>query len=143
MESWLHFSHLTAYCNIVRYNIFKNGRVIGVYLDCNTSGQEVYGNIFYRNANAIAQNGGQNNIINGNVFIEGYYAIGSAPLTYMNDNASFGIDVSPDMSTAVGENNVSYSVDENPFFVNPSIGDYRIREGVDFYDIPFAKIGRY
>ena len=129
--------------NIVRYNIFKNGRVIGVYLDCNTSGQEVYGNIFYRNANAIAQNGGQNNIINGNVFIEGYYAIGSAPLTYMNDNASFGIDVSPDMSTAVGENNVSYSVDENPFFVNPSIGDYRIREGVDFYDIPFAKIGRY
>lgn len=129
--------------NITRYNIFKNGRVIGVYLDCNSSGQEIYGNIFYKNANAIAQNGGKDNIINGNVFIEGYDAIGPAPLTYMNQNAAFGIKVYGDMSTAVGEKNGNYSVDENPFFVNPSIGDYSIREGVDFYDIPFEKIGRY
>ena len=33
--------------------------------------------------------------------------------------------------------------DENPMFVNASIGDYRIIEGKGFYDIPYEKIGRY
>jgi hypothetical protein len=28
-------------------------------------------------------------------------------------------------------------------FVNPTLGDYRIREGADFPDIEFEKIGRY
>ena len=41
------------------------------------------------------------------------------------------------------EGNVGYTLDENPLFVNPAIGDYRIREGVDFPDIEFEKIGRY
>ncbi len=41
------------------------------------------------------------------------------------------------------EDNIGYTLDENPFFVNPSLGDYRIREGVDFPDIGFERIGRY
>ena len=41
------------------------------------------------------------------------------------------------------ENNRVYRPTENPLFVNPTIGDYRIREGVDFPDIEFEKIGRY
>ena len=41
------------------------------------------------------------------------------------------------------EGNVGYTLDENPFFVNPSRGDYRLKDGVDFPDIRFAEIGRY
>ncbi len=41
------------------------------------------------------------------------------------------------------EGNVGYTVDENPFFVNPSRGDYRLKDGVDFPDIKFEDIGRY
>ena len=41
------------------------------------------------------------------------------------------------------EGNVAYTFDENPVFVNPTIGDYRIRDGVDFPDIHFEEIGRY
>ena len=42
------------------------------------------------------------------------------------------------------ENNVGYTLDENPLFVNPALGDYRIRDDVtDFPDIEFEKIGRY
>ncbi|MBR7032581.1 MAG: S-layer homology domain-containing protein [Clostridia bacterium] len=41
------------------------------------------------------------------------------------------------------EGNVGYTLGENPFFVNPSRGDYRLKDGVDFPDIQFEKIGRY
>ena len=41
------------------------------------------------------------------------------------------------------EGNVGYTLDENPFFVNPSRGDYRLKDGVDFPDIRFEEIGRY
>ena len=41
------------------------------------------------------------------------------------------------------ENNVTYDETENPFFKNPALGDYSIREGADFADNHFAKIGRY
>ena len=42
------------------------------------------------------------------------------------------------------ENNVGYTLEDNPIFVNPALGDYRIREDVtDFPDIEFEKIGRY
>ena len=129
--------------NIIRHNIFMNIRVYGIYLDANTSYQEVYGNIFYNSGIGVVQNGGHDNIINGNVFLNGNLAIGPASLTRMNGNAAFGAKIYEDMSTAVGEDNVMYSTNENPLFVNPAIGDYRIRNGVDFYDIPYEKIGRY
>ena len=41
------------------------------------------------------------------------------------------------------EGNVAFGKDENPIFINPSIGDYRMRDGVDFPDIHFEDIGRY
>ncbi len=129
--------------NITRYNIFKNGRVIGVYLDCDSSGQEVYGNIFYNNGNAITPNGGKDNYINDNVFIEGYGSVSSDDVQFMNGNAGFGISPYDKEEHVIGENNVEYSLDENPFFVNPSIGDYSIREDADFHKIPYDKIGRY
>ena len=39
--------------------------------------------------------------------------------------------------------NTVFTEEENPLFVNPTIGDYRIRDDVDFPDIEFEKIGRY
>ena len=44
---------------------------------------------------------------------------------------------------SVIEDNLAYTPDENPLFVDPTAGDYRIREGADFPDIEFEKIGRY
>ena len=43
----------------------------------------------------------------------------------------------------VGEGNLEFELDENPLFVNPAIGDYRIRENADFLKIPYEMIGRY
>ena len=44
---------------------------------------------------------------------------------------------------SVIENNLAFTLEENPVFVNPTLGDYRIRSGVDFPDLQFEKIGRY
>ena len=44
---------------------------------------------------------------------------------------------------SVIENNVGYTVEENPFFVNPAAGDYRLTEGAAFPDYHFELIGRY
>ena len=41
------------------------------------------------------------------------------------------------------EDNIGYTLDENPIFVNPTLGDYRIKDGADFPDIYFELIGRY
>ena len=39
--------------------------------------------------------------------------------------------------------NVGYKMTENPLFVDPAAGDYRLRDGVDFPDYHYEKIGRY
>ena len=75
------------------------------------------------------------------------------PSSYIYNNAAFG---DPLVDTSNGElpeyegveflyggNNVEYTEDENPLFVNPALGDYRIREDADFFNIPFEKMGRY
>ncbi|MBR3417005.1 MAG: S-layer homology domain-containing protein [Clostridia bacterium] len=41
------------------------------------------------------------------------------------------------------EDNLSYTLDVNPLFVNPTVGDYRIRDDSGFPDIRFESIGRY
>ena len=41
------------------------------------------------------------------------------------------------------EDNAGVRSDENPLFVNPTRGDYRIREDAGFPDVEFEKIGRY
>ncbi len=37
----------------------------------------------------------------------------------------------------------TYSYDENPYFVEPATGNYTIRDGANFADNHFGKIGRY
>ncbi len=41
------------------------------------------------------------------------------------------------------EDNLVYSLEENPLFENPTAGDYRIRSDAGFPDIQFEKMGRY
>ncbi|MBR6915375.1 MAG: S-layer homology domain-containing protein [Clostridia bacterium] len=41
------------------------------------------------------------------------------------------------------EDNIAFTFEDNPYFVNPTRGDYRIRDGAEFPDIQFEKIGRY
>ena len=66
---------------------------------------------------------------------------------YLKNNYSFGNH--PGGFGEVGdkfgvlENNLSFDLDENPIFTDPTHGDYSIREGVDFLDNQFYKIGRY
>jgi len=63
---------------------------------------------------------------------------------FINDDSTvdIGLDLNADEYCTV-EGNVAYNMDQNPVFVNPTIGDYRIRDGVDYPDIQFEKIGRY
>ena len=63
---------------------------------------------------------------------------------FINDDAADKVVLvnnSGDYCTVEGNVAVTYA--ENPVFVNPTIGDYRIRDGVDFPDIHFEEIGRY
>ena len=56
--------------NHIRYNMFNNCHFIAIYLDNNTMGQHVYGNIFYNSAD-ITQNGGcRGNYIHDNIQIK-------------------------------------------------------------------------
>jgi len=41
------------------------------------------------------------------------------------------------------ENNPHYTIEENPLFTNPTLGDYSIREDADFLKIPYKEMGRY
>ncbi len=41
------------------------------------------------------------------------------------------------------ENNDALTFADNPLFVNPTAGDYRVKDGAEFPDIQFEKIGRY
>ncbi len=61
---------------------------------------------------------------------------------FFNDSGEVRIgSQSPEFTTL--EDNRAFGLDENPFFVNPTIGDYRIKEGADCPYFPFEKIGRY
>jgi hypothetical protein len=188
--------------NHIRYNIFKNNPIYAIYLDENSAGQYVYGNVFYNNQVGVTQNGARDNHIYDNVFIEciagitypGAYSTENfensgvylwytnskpqpgeggyelwlerwpelystsfdpadkgkldcifTPVTHASGNAGFGVSLNgygPDHK-GVDETNKSYTLNENPLFVNPSIGDYRIREDAEFAGIPYEQIGRY
>ncbi len=196
--------------NHIRYNIFKNIPVYAIYLDNDTAGQLVYGNVFYNNGVSIVQNGGRANYIFDNVFLvdgtvgystgymgyknedanpeeilktsmykryagakpqpgeDGYdvwlerwpelyltsFDIADygkldcifTPVTYTHGNAGFDVNIvgtGEAYLNGAGEKNRDYTTSENPFFVNPSVGDYSIREGADFVDNHYSKIGRY
>ena len=65
----------------------------------------------------------------------------------MKNNYAFGnCDNSiEELTTKFGtvENNVHFTLEDNPIFVNPALGNYSIKEDADFLDIQFEKIGRY
>ena len=64
----------------------------------------------------------------------------------ISDNITIGSEnmINEDVSLfSKVENNLEYTIDENPVFVNPTLGDYSIREDADFFKIPFYEIGRY
>ena len=69
-------------------------------------------------------------------------------VNYIENNYTFGFETSIDDNSileqyGVVEGNVQLTLDDNPLFVNPSIGDYSIREDADFLKIPYEQIGRY
>ena len=197
--------------NKIRYNLFIHIPVHAIYLDAETTGQEVYGNLFYGCLHTVVQNAGRANYYNDNVSIycsagmtRGYGMYGHildgtadtvdvtqygvyknkplpgdpmyqewykrwpelydfstdpadyrnpacifSPASYASNNVAIGCPMveygmsDENVDYLYGENNVEYSEEENPLFVNPAIGDYRIREDADFFKIPFEKMGRY
>ncbi len=72
-------------------------------------------------------------------------------VNYIKNNAIIGPEFTepehdPESGSAaarygVFEGNKNYSLDENPFFVDPTHGDYRMREDADFFSIDFSSIG--
>lgn len=69
------FGSFVSRSNTIRYNLFKNirseGAQYGIYLDGESAGAEVYGNIFYKAGNcAVTINGGRDNIVRDNVYIQ-------------------------------------------------------------------------
>lgn len=63
---------------------------------------------------------------------------------YIDDKISDrNIDEDDPVGYIIREGNVCYTLTENPCFVNPSAGDYRIVEGSGAPEIYFEKIGRY
>ena len=68
------------------------------------------------------------------------------PQNYDRNNLYFTQDGKPTVSSDpfhVSVGNRFFRPDENPCFVNPTLGDYRILDGADFPDIRFEDIGRY
>ncbi|MBQ8525056.1 MAG: S-layer homology domain-containing protein [Clostridia bacterium] len=65
--------------------------------------------------------------------ITGNYMIGDLESEFVDDVELF-CEIS---------NNPTLTTEENPLFTNPTLGDYSIKEGVDFLDNQFSKIGRY
>ena len=71
---------------------------------------------------------------------------GFTTVNTIKNNIAIGSKIDPGSAFdrfAIAENNISYTLDENPLFVNPSIGDYSIKEDADFFKIPYDQIGRY
>ena len=68
------------------------------------------------------------------------------PWDSIHDNAFIGNSFNPaeDVVTwgDVHDNN-EYQLTENPFFVNPTAGDYTIRDDAEFFHIPYDQIGQY
>ena len=74
------------------------------------------------------------------------------PVNYVIDNVFVNKNGSTDTGAggryedeyATFEGNRGYTFEENPMFVNPTVGDYRLRgDAVGFPDVEFEKIGRY
>ncbi|MBR3640087.1 MAG: right-handed parallel beta-helix repeat-containing protein, partial [Clostridia bacterium] len=63
---------------------------------------------------------------------------------YAIGNSKIHIDEAVEKFALRCENNLDFTLEDNPLFVNPTLGDYRTRDDVgDFMQIPFDRIGRY
>ena len=72
------------------------------------------------------------------------------PVNTVRDNVYVNKNGTPDRETGkyesiyvTVEGNRGYTFEENPMFVNPTIGDYRVTDTSVFPDIQFENIGRY
>jgi len=227
--------NLAGHGTVIRYNLICNvgkrdegHNALGIYLDDQMSGQEIYGNIFYNMANhSVFVNGGRENKIHDNLMIattdseKTEILIGQTHFDYqegmtdgfttsitdtehimimelvpfrnelwasrfpnlakvvydVNDMAPYVDDPYCPLNPALNEvyDNVIIatekrieggslleeyseraerfaarledskviSTSENPFFTNPALGDYSLRDDADFIDIPYEMIGRY
>ena len=70
-----------------------------------------------------------------------------APMNYCHNNYHFDGASSEFADKWVElsdhENNLTFAADENPIFVDPTHGDYSIRDGVEYLDNHFDMVGRY
>ena len=69
-------------------------------------------------------------------------------VNYIKNNVAIGNPVRPSTPEmfdlfAVTEGNVDLQLDENPYFVDPTHGDYRIKDDAPIFKIPVEEIGRY
>jgi hypothetical protein len=65
-------------------------------------------------------------------------------INHLTNNAMIGIKVEHGETFkkfGLNEGNVEYKLDQNPFFVDPTHGDYSFKTGVSFADIDINKIG--
>ena len=72
------------------------------------------------------------------------------PVNTVRDNVYFNVRGETDTGGGkyediyvILEGNRGYTFEENPMFVNPTLGDYRLQDGADFPDVHFDLIGRY
>ena len=73
-----------------------------------------------------------------------YY--GNAIITTENRIEKGGLEVFAERVLRFGtriEESAVYPISENPFFVNPTLGDYRLKDGAEFPYIAYESIGRY
>ena len=63
--------------NIIRYNYihniipyFPNADVRGIYIDDQSSGNNIFGNIFYKVSDAVWIGGGRDNVVENNIFVD-------------------------------------------------------------------------
>ncbi len=75
------------------------------------------------------------NEVYGNLIVTGQKRIDAGGLDFFAERViRFGTRI---------EESATCPLTENPFFVNPTAGDYRLRDGADFEPIPYELIGRY
>ena len=69
------------------------------------------------------------------------------PNNYYSKNYVFGaehaITESALKCSTLIDNKDGISIETNDFFVNPTLGNYSLKDGVDYADNHFSKIGRY
>ncbi len=70
-------------------------------------------------------------------------------INYIKNNALIGCSIQDTAGLetfekfGVNENNTEFSTDVNPYFVDPTHGDYRIKDDAPIFKIPVEEIGRY